>query len=119
MWVVTRGKGPRGLQPGFRAERPATPVRSTSSKSTPSPIPARHRGRDSSARLVYHALGYFVEDVYVLKVHPRNFHSFRQGDHPRCCGRAQVHAADLANILRVGAQRRGRPGLFLGDAIRR
>ena len=71
-WTVVGGKGPRGFQPGFRAERPGDPGQVYQLEVDPKDHPRLATGAEFIGGLIYHALGYFVEDVYVLKVHPRN-----------------------------------------------
>ena len=87
------GKGPRSFQPGFRAERPGDPGQVYQLEVDPKGHPRLATGAEFIGGLIYHALGYFVEDVYVLKVHPRNISHLREGDHPRRVGPAEVHVS--------------------------
>ena len=54
--------------------------------------------------MIYHALGYFVEDVYVLKVHPRNIRISEKATIRDASGRRKFTSHDLDNILSVAAR---------------
>jgi hypothetical protein len=57
--------------------------------------------------LIYHTLGYFVEDVYVLKVHPRNIRISEKATIRDASGRRRFTARDLDNVLSVAARDEG------------
>jgi hypothetical protein len=54
--------------------------------------------------LTYYALGYSVEDVYVLKVHPRNITISEKATIRDASGVRKFTRQDLENVLRVGAK---------------
>jgi hypothetical protein len=103
-WVVTSGKSPRGRQPGFRAERRGDPGQTYQLEVDPIAHPRLATGAELIGSLVYHALGYFVEDVYVLKVHPRNITISTEATIRDVSGERRFTQQDLDNVLRVGAK---------------
>ena len=103
-WVVTSGKGPGGRQPGFRAERPGDPGQMYQLEVDPPDYPRLATGAEMIGSLIYHALGFSVEDVYVLKVDPRNITISDKATIRDASGRRRFTRQDLANILRVGAK---------------
>jgi hypothetical protein len=103
-WTVVEGKGPRSFQPGFRAERPGDPGQVYQLEVDPKGHPRLATGAEFIGGLIYHALGYFVEDVYVLKVHPRNIRISEKATIRDASGRRKFTARDLDNILSVAAR---------------
>ena len=103
-WTVVEGKGPRSFQPGFRAERPGDPGQVYQLEVDPKGHPRLATGAEFIGGLIYHALGYFVEDVYVLKVHPRNIRISEKAKIRDPSGRRRFTARDLDNILSVAAR---------------
>ncbi|MBA2301561.1 MAG: hypothetical protein H0W08_02890 [Acidobacteria bacterium] len=69
-WVVVRGKGPGGFYPGFRAERPGDPGQVYQLEVDPVDRPQMASRAELIGTLIYHALGYHVEDVYTIRVDP-------------------------------------------------
>lgn len=103
-WVVVAGKGPGGRQPGFRAERPGDPGQMYQLEVDPERWPRLATGAEMIGSLIYHALGFSVEDVYVLKVDPRNITISEKATIRDASGRRRFRRQDLENILRVGAK---------------
>jgi hypothetical protein len=103
-WVVIGGKGPGGRQPGFRAERPGDPGQMYQLEVDPPAYPRLATGAEMIGSLIYHALGFSVEDVYVLKVDPRNITISDKATIRDASGRRRFRRQDLENILRVGAK---------------
>lgn len=103
-WTVVEGKGPRSFQPGFRAERPGDPGQVYQLEVDPKGHPRLATGAEFIGGLIYHALGYFVEDVYVLKVHPRNIRISEKATIRDASGRRKFTSHDLDNILSVAAR---------------
>jgi hypothetical protein len=103
-WTIVEGKGPRSFQPGFRAERPGDPGQTYQLEVDPKGHPRLATGAEFLGGLIYHALGYFVEDVYVLKVYPRNIRISEKATIPDASGRRRFTSHDLENILSVAAK---------------
>jgi hypothetical protein len=103
-WVIVDGKGPLGFQPGFRAERPGEPGRVYQLEVDPVGHPRLATGAEFIGSLIYHALGYHVEDFYVLKVHPRNITISENARIEDPSGERKFTNHDLQNILRVAAK---------------
>ncbi len=103
-WTVVEGKGPRTYQPGFRAERPGDPGQVYQLEVDPKGHPRLATGAEFIGGLIYHALGYFVEDVYVLKVHPKNIRISEKATIRDASGRRRFTTHDLDNILSVAAR---------------
>src|SRR5262245_44325155 len=102
-WTVVEGKGPRSFQPGFRAERPGDPGQIYQLEVDPKGHPRLATGAEFIGGLIYHALGYFVEDVYVLKVHPRNLRISDKATIRDAPGRRRFTSLDPDHILTVAA----------------
>jgi hypothetical protein len=102
-WVVTRGKGPGGFQPGFRAERPGDPGHVYQLEVDPKAHPRLSTGAEFIGTLIYHALGYFVQDFYLIKVHPDDITISEKAMIRDASGERRFTAHDLHNILRVAA----------------
>jgi hypothetical protein len=102
-WTIVSGKGPGGFQPGFRAERPGDPGQVYQLEVDPRGYPRLATGAELIGSLIYHALGYHVQDFYVFKVHPRNITISDKAKIRDASGGRKFTAHDLANILRVAA----------------
>jgi hypothetical protein len=103
-WTIVAGKGPRSFQPGFRAERPGDPGQVYQLEVDPKGHPRLATGAEFIGGLIYHALGYFVEDVYVLKVHPRNIRISEKATIRDASGQRRFTSHDLDKILSVAAR---------------
>jgi hypothetical protein len=103
-WTIVEGKGPRSFQPGFRAERPGDPGQVYQLEVDPRGHPRLATGAEFIGGLIYHTLGYFVEDVYVFRVHPRNIRISEKATIRDASGRRRFTAHDLDNILSVAAK---------------
>jgi hypothetical protein len=103
-WRIVEGKGPRSFQPGFRAERPGDPGQVYQLEVDPKGHPRLATGAEFIGGLIYHAAGYFVEDVYVFKVHPQNIRISDKATIRDASGRRKFTAHDLENILSVAAR---------------
>lgn len=102
-WTIVDGKGPGGYQPGFRAERPGDPGRVYQLEIDPKGFPRLATGAEFIGTLIYHALGYYVQDFYLVKVHPRNITISDKAKIRDASGERRFTRADLDNILRVAA----------------
>jgi hypothetical protein len=103
-WVVTAGKGPGGFHPGFRAERTGDPGQVYQLEVDPHGYPRLATGAEIVGTLIYHALGYHVQDVYPVKVHPRNISVAPTATIRDASGRRRFTQHDLDNILRHAAR---------------
>ena len=102
-WVVTEGKGPGGFQPGFRAERPGDPGQLYQLEIDPRGYPRLATGAEFIGTLIYHALGYHVQDTYVIKVDPKNVTIAKDATIRDASGRRPFTKRDLERILRKAA----------------
>jgi hypothetical protein len=102
-WTIVSGKGPGGYQPGFRAERPGDPGHVYQLEVDPTDYPRLATGAEFIGTLIYHALGYHVQDFYVIKVHPRNIAISEKATIRDAAGERKFTSHDLQNILRVAA----------------
>ena len=91
-WIVVRGKSPGGFQAGFRAEHPDDPGQVYQLEVDPVDHPQLATAAELIGTLIYHALGYFVEDVYLVRVDP-----------------ARITIADTATIRDASGERRFNP----------
>jgi hypothetical protein len=103
-WTIVSGKGPGGYQPGFRAERPGDPGQVYQLEVDPKDHPRLATGAEFIGTLIYHALGYHVQDFYVIKVHPRNITISDKATIRDASGQRKFTSHDLQNILRVAAK---------------
>ncbi|MGH9196523.1 MAG: hypothetical protein ACRD1T_12375, partial [Acidimicrobiia bacterium] len=69
-WLIVAGKGPGGLQPGFRAVDPANPKQIYQLEVDPPTNPEMATGAEMIGTALYHAIGYNVVDVYIVQVDP-------------------------------------------------
>jgi hypothetical protein len=103
-WVVVSGKGPGGFQPGFRAVRAGDPDRVYQLEVDPKGYPRLATGAEMIGTLIYHALGYNVEDFYVIKVDPRNITIADKATIRDAAGERRFTSHDLHNVLLVAAK---------------
>jgi hypothetical protein len=103
-WVVTAGKGPGGFHPGFRAERSGDHGQVYQLEVDPQGYPRLATGAEIIGTLIYHALGYHVQDVYAVKVHPSNITVADTATVRDASGRRRFTRHDLDNILRHAAR---------------
>jgi hypothetical protein len=103
-WTIMSGKGPGGYQPGFRAERPGDPGQIYQLEVDPKAHPRLATGAEFIGTLIYHALGYHVQDFYLIKVHPRNITISDKATIRDASGQRKFTSHDLQNILRVAAK---------------
>jgi hypothetical protein len=103
-WTIVNGKGPGGYQPGFRAERPGDPGQMYQLEVDPRDHPRLATGAEFIGALIYHALGYHVQDFYVIKVDPRNITISEKAKIRDASGERKFTRHDLQNILRVAAK---------------
>jgi len=102
-WTIVSGKGHTGFQPGFRAERAGEPGREYQLEVDPKGHPRLATGAEFIGALIYHALGYNVEDFYLVKVHPRDLKISDKATIKDPSGKRRFTKHDLDNILRVAA----------------
>jgi hypothetical protein len=105
-WTVVRGKSPGGFQPGFRAEHPGDPGQQYQLEVDPVAHPQMATGAELIGTLIYHALGYFVEDVYVIRVDPARITISEKATIRDASGERRFTRRDLEAILRQGARDR-------------
>src|SRR5262245_47985156 len=105
-WTVVRGKSPGGFQPGFRAEHPGDPGQTYQLEVDPVAHPQMATGAELVGTLVYHALGYFVEDVYLIRVDPARISIGEKATIRDASGVRRFTPRDLEAILRQGARDR-------------
>ena len=103
-WTIVSGKGPGGYQPGFRAQRPGDPGQVYQLEVDPKDHPRLATGAEFVGTLIYHALGYHVQDFYLIKVHPRNITISEKATIRDASGQRKFTSHDLQNILRVAAR---------------
>jgi len=108
-WVVVAGKGPGGFHPGFLAEHPGDPGQVFQLEVDPVDHPQMATGAELIGTLVYHALGYHVEDVYPIRVDPARITISDKATIRDASGRRRFNQRDLDAILRLAARdRQGR-----------
>jgi hypothetical protein len=105
-WVVVRGKSPGGFQPGFRAEHPGDPGQVYQLEVDPVDHPQLATGAELIGTLIYHALGYFVEDVYLIRVDPTRIKISDKATIRDASGQRRFNQRDLDAILRQAARDR-------------
>ena len=115
-WVVVRGKSPGGFQAGFRAEHPGDPGQVYQLEVDPVDHPQLATGAELIGTLIYHALGYFVEDVYLIRVDPTRITISDKATIRDASGERRFNQRDLEAILRQGA--RDRDGRVFMSATR-
>jgi hypothetical protein len=105
-WVVVRGKGPGGFHPGFVAEHPGDPGQTYQLEIDPIDHPQMATGAELIGTLVYHALGYHVEDVYAIRVDPARITISDTATIRDASGRRPFNRRDLEAVLRLAARDR-------------
>jgi hypothetical protein len=105
-WIVVRGKSPGGFQPGFRAEHAGDRGQVYQLELDPVAHPQMATGAELIGTLVYHALGYFVEDVYLVRVDPARITISEKATIRDASGQRRFTRRDLEAILRQGARDR-------------
>ena len=105
-WVVTRGKGPGGFHPGFVAQHPGDPSQLFQLEVDPVDHPQMATGAELIGTLVYHALGYHVEDVYQIRVDPARITISDKATIRDSSGRRPFNRRDLDAVLRLAARDR-------------
>ena len=105
-WVVVRGKGPTGFHPGFRAEHAGDPGQVYQLEVDPPGRPQMASGAELVGTLIYHALGYHVEDVYNIRVDPAKLRISDKATIRDASGVRAFTQRDLDNILRQAARDR-------------
>ena len=105
-WVVARGKGPGGFHPGFVAQHPGDPSQLFQLEVDPVDHPQMATGAELIGTLVYHALGYHVEDVYLIRVDPARITISDKATIRDASGRRRFNQRDLDAILRLAARDR-------------
>ena len=99
-WVVVRGKSPGGFQAGFRAVHPGDPGQVYQLEIDPVDHPQLATGAELIGTLIYHALGYFVEDVYPIRVDPARITISDKATIRDASGQRRFNQRDLEAILR-------------------
>ena len=105
-WIVVAGKGPSGFHPGFLAEHPGDPGQVYQLEIDPVDHPQMATGAELIGTLVYHALGYHVEDVYATRVDPARIKISDKATIRDASGRRRFNRRDLDAILRLAARDR-------------
>jgi hypothetical protein len=105
-WILVAGKSPGGFHPGFVAEHPGDPGQVYQLEVDPVGHPQMATGAELIGTLVYHALGYHVEDVYAIRVDPARIRISDKATIRDASGRRRFNRRDLEAILRVAARDR-------------
>lgn len=105
-WVVVLGKSPGGFHPGFVAQHPGDPGQVFQLEVDPVDHPQMATGAELIGTLVYHALGYHVEDVYAIRVDPARIKISEKATIRDASGRRRFNQRDLDAILRLAARDR-------------
>ena len=105
-WVVVRGKSPGGFQAGFRAVHAGDPDQVYQLEIDPVDHPQLATGAEVIGTLIYHALGYFVEDVYAIRVDPARIKISDKATIRDASGVRRFNERDLEAILRQSARDR-------------
>lgn len=103
-WTIVSGKSFGGFQPGFRAERPGDPGRVYQLEVDPTRHPRLATGAEFIGTLIYHALGYNVEDFYLIKVDPKDIKISEKATLRDPAGQRKYTQHDLDIILSVAAK---------------
>jgi hypothetical protein len=123
-WTIVRGKGPGGFHPGFRAVHSADPKQVYQLEVDPPGHPQMATGAELISTLIYHALGYHVVDVSLIRVDPLKIRIAPAATIRDASGTRKFGRGDLESILRMAARdsrgrvymsaSRFRPGRDLG-----
>lgn len=103
-WIVVRGKGPGGFQPGFRAVHPGDPKQIYQLEVDPHKHPQMATGAELVGTLIYHALGYHVSDIYMIRVDPSRIRIADDATIRDASGTRRFTRQDLDDILRGAAR---------------
>ena len=118
-WVVVRGKSPGGFQAGFRAVHAGDPDQVYQLEIDPVDHPQLATGAEVIGTLIYHALGYFVEDVYAIRVDPARITISDKATIRDASGLRRFNQRDLEAILRQSGTRPRGARLYVRHALRR
>ena len=105
-WVVVAGKGPGGFHPGFLVQHAGDPGQVFQFEVDPVDHPQMATGAELIGTLIYHALGYHVEDVYLIRVDPARITISGKATIRDASGRRPFNKRDLDSILRLAARDR-------------
>ena len=103
-WTVVAGKSASGFHPGFLAEHPGDPGQVYQLEIDPMDHPQLATGAELIGTLVYHALGFHVEDVYATRVDPARIAISDKATIRDASGRRRFNSRDLDAILRRAAR---------------
>ena len=103
-WTIVRGKSPGGFQAGFRAVHAGDPNQIYQLEVDPVDHPQLATGAELIGTLIYHALGYFVEDVYLVRVDPSRITISEKATIRDASGQRRFNRRDLDAILRQSAR---------------
>jgi hypothetical protein len=103
-WTVVRGKGPGGFHPGFRAVHAGDPDQVYQIEVDPPGHPQLASGAELIGTLMYHALGYFVEDVYTLRIDPARVRISEKATIRDASGQRAFTNRDLDSIWQQAAR---------------
>ena len=103
-WMVVAGKGPGGFHPGFRAVHPGDPGQIYQLEVDPPDHPQMATGAELIGTLIYHALGYNVVDVYLVRVDPGKVGISRDATIRDASGERRFTRTDLDAVLRLAAR---------------
>jgi len=103
-WTITRGKGPGGLQPGFRATNDGDPSGQVYQlEFDPPSHPELATGAEVIGTAVYHALGYNVAEMYLVTVNPAKLEIAADADVKDTNGRRKFTKRDAETVLKFAA----------------
>jgi hypothetical protein len=105
-WIVVSGKGPGGFHPGFRAVHPGDPKQIYQLEVDPREHPQMASGAELIGTLIYHALGYNVVDVYLVRIRPERIRIAPDATIRDASGRRRFTREDLDSVLRIAARDR-------------
>jgi hypothetical protein len=104
-WTITQGKGPGGLQPGFRAVNDGDPTKQLYQiEFDPPTDPELATGAEVIGTAIYHALGYTVVDMYLVTVDPAKVQIAEDATVKDTNGRRKFTKRDLEGILALAAR---------------
>ena len=103
-WIVVRGKSPGGFHPGFLAVHPGDPDQIYQLEVDPPDYPQMATGAELIGTLVYHALGYHVVDVNLIRVDPAKIRIAETATIRDESGVRGFRRADLDGVLRLAAR---------------
>lgn len=103
-WLVVRGKGPGGFQPGFRAVDPQNPNQIYQLEVDPPSNPEMATGAEMIGTTLYHAIGFNVVDVYIVHVDPNKIRISDQATIRDARGRRPFVQDDLDGVFKLAAR---------------